>query len=165
MSEPSDTKIMDFFKAIFSTYDKNGDGTIDTAELGIVLRALGRVASEEKLTELIEEFDADHNGKIDWTNGEFLLVVAAIDVADVNLIDDLVFSAAFRTFDQDANGIITPLEMHIVVGLFLPMELQEQDHFVEDLIKKMDINKDGNIGYSEFVKFVKEAGTVSILSL
>ena len=100
MSEPSDTKIMDFFKAIFSTYDKNGDGTIDTDELGIVLRALGRVASEEKLTELIEEFDADHNGKIDWTNGEFLLVVAAIDVADVNLIDDLVFSAAFRTFDQ-----------------------------------------------------------------
>ena len=100
MSEPSDTQLIDFFKAVFATYDKNGDGTIDTAELGVVLRALGREASEEKLTELIEEFDVDHNGKLDWTNGEFLMVVAAIDVVDVNLIDDLVFSAAFRTFDQ-----------------------------------------------------------------
>eukprot|EP00090_Calanus_glacialis_P004964 TRINITY_DN13775_c0_g1_i2.p2 TRINITY_DN13775_c0_g1~~TRINITY_DN13775_c0_g1_i2.p2 ORF type:complete len:166 (-),score=56.96 TRINITY_DN13775_c0_g1_i2:84-581(-) len=165
MSEPSDLQLIDFFKTVFATYDKNGDGTIDTTELGLVLRALGREASEEKLTELIEEFDVDHNGKLDWTNGEFLMVVAAIDVVDVNLIDDLVFSAAFRTFDQDANGQITPLEMHIVVGLFLPMELKEQDDFVEDLIRKMDTNRDGKIGYSEFVKFVKEAGTASILSI
>ena len=100
MSEPRDQKILEFFKAVFATYDKNSDGTIDTNELGTVLKALGKVVSEEKLTELIEEFDFDHNGKIDWTNGEFLLVIAAIDVADVNLVDDLVFSAAFRTFDQ-----------------------------------------------------------------
>merc|ERR1719308_709976 len=154
MSEPSDQKILEFFKAVFATYDRNSDGTIDTTELGTVLRALGKVVSEEKLTELIKEFDFDHNGKIDWTNGEFLLVIAAID-----LVDDLVFSAAFRTFDQDANGIITPLEMHIVVGLFLPMELKDQDSFVEDLINRMDVNKDGKIGFSEFVKFVKQAGT------
>ena len=55
--------------------------------------------------------------------------------------------------------------MHIVVGLFLPMELKDQDDFVEDLIRKMDTNRDGKIGYSEFVKFVKEAGTASILSI
>ena len=100
MTEPSDKQIFDFFKAVFATYDKNGDGTIDTRELGTVLQALGRVTTDEKLAELIEAFDTDKNGKIDWTNGEFLLVVAAIDVVDVNLIDDLVFSAAFRTFDQ-----------------------------------------------------------------
>ena len=61
--------------------------------------------------------------------------------------------------------MITPLEMHIVVGLFLPMELKDQDSFVEDLINRMDVNKDGKIGFSEFVKFVKQAGTASILSL
>ena len=66
---------------------------------------------------------------------------------------------------QDANGLITPLEMHIVVGLFLPMEVKAQDSFVEDLMRKMDINKDGKIGFSEFVEFVKQAGTASILSL
>jgi len=164
MTEPSDKQIFDFFKAVFATYDKNGDGTIDTRELGTVLQALGRVTTDEKLAELIEAFDTDKNGKIDWTNGEFLLVVAAIDVVDVNLIDDLVFSAAFRTFDQDANGIITPLEMHIVVGLFLPMDLKEQDEFVDDLINRMDTNNDGRIGFHEFVKFVKETGSASILS-
>eukprot|EP00092_Neocalanus_flemingeri_P053296 GFUD01062591.1.p1 GENE.GFUD01062591.1~~GFUD01062591.1.p1 ORF type:complete len:166 (+),score=42.47 GFUD01062591.1:146-643(+) len=165
MTEASDTQIMVFFRSVFATYDKNGDGTIDTEELGSVLNALGRTASEEKLSELIEEFDFDHNGKLDWTNGEFLMVVAAIDVVDANLIDDLVFSAAFRTFDQDADGRITPLEMHIVVRLFLPLDVKEEDEFVEDLIRKMDTNKDGKIGYSEFVKYVKEAGTASILSI
>eukprot|EP00092_Neocalanus_flemingeri_P078820 GFUD01098108.1.p1 GENE.GFUD01098108.1~~GFUD01098108.1.p1 ORF type:complete len:166 (+),score=38.87 GFUD01098108.1:160-657(+) len=165
MTEASDTQIMDFFRSVFATYDKNSDGTIDTEELGSVLSALGRTASEEKLSELIEEFDFDHNGKLDWTNGEFLMVVAAIDVVDANLIDDLVFSAAFRTFDQDADGRITPLEMHIVVRLFLPLDVKEEDEFVEDLIRKMDTNKDGKIGYSEFVKYVKEAGTASILSI
>merc|ERR1739844_631026 len=88
--EESDPKFIEFFKAIFATYDKNGDGTIDTDEPGVVLKALGRPASEAKLTELIEQFDVDHNGKLDWTNGEFLLVVATIDVADVEMIDDLV---------------------------------------------------------------------------
>merc|ERR1711970_1602340 len=103
MAEESDNKILEFYKAIFATYDKNGDGTIDTAELGVVLKALGRPASEEKLAELIKQFDVDQNGKLDWTNGEFLLVVATIDVADVEMIDDLIFSTAFRTFDQDAD--------------------------------------------------------------
>ena len=100
MAGPSDEQVMDFFKAVFATYDKNDDGKIDTKELGGVLKALGRAASEEKLAELIEQFDFDQNGTLDWTNGEFLMVVATIDVVDVDMIDDLVFSAAFRTFDQ-----------------------------------------------------------------
>ena len=78
MCEPSDQKILEFFKAVFATYDKNSDGTIDTAELGNVLQSLGRTVSDERLSELIKEFDLDRNGKIDWTNGEFLMVVGTI---------------------------------------------------------------------------------------
>ena len=73
MFEPTDTKVLEFFKVVFATYDKNGDGTIDTAELGNVLISLGRSVSNEKLSELIKDFDFDRNGKIDWTNGEFLM--------------------------------------------------------------------------------------------
>ena len=90
MFEPTDSKVLEFFKIVFATYDKNSDGTIDTAELGNVLQSLGRTVSDERLSELIKEFDLDRNGKIDWTNGEFLMVVGTIDVADVNIIDDFV---------------------------------------------------------------------------
>ena len=54
--------------------------------------------------------------------------------------------------------------MHVVVNLFLPMEVKEEDEFVEDLIDKMDTNKDGKIGYPEFVKYVKDAGNANFLS-
>merc|ERR1712059_37296 len=77
-------------------------------------------------------FDTDNSGRIDWGNGEFLMVIASIAVTSVDNIDDFVFSAAFRTFDQDADGLITPLEMHIVTRLFLQMETAEQDQFVEE---------------------------------
>ena len=100
MPQSSNIQIMDFFRSVFATYDTNNDGKIDAQELGSVLKSLGRACSEERLAEMIEEFDFDHDGQLDWTNGEFLMVVAATDVVDVNEIDDLVFSSAFRTFDQ-----------------------------------------------------------------
>ena len=65
---------------------------------------------------------------------------------------------------QDADGLITPLEMHIVTGLFLPMETEAEDNFVEELIAKMDTNVDGKIDYQEFVHFVRNCGTADILS-
>lgn len=101
MSETErDEKILEFFKNVFSSYDANNDGTINTAELGNVLKALGRPSDTDSVTNLIRRFDCDRSGKIDWNNGEFLLVIALLDVVDISLIDDFVFSAGFKTFDQ-----------------------------------------------------------------
>ena len=56
------------------------------------------------------------------------------------------------------------MEMHIVTRLFLPMETEADDNFVEELIEKMDTNVDGKIDYQEFVHFVRNCGTADILS-
>ena len=45
-----------------------------------------------------------------------------------------------------------------MAALFLPAEIAAQDHMVDDLIARMDRNKDGRIGYNEFVHFIKKAG-------
>ena len=101
MSEKErDEKIMEFFKSVFKSYDVNNDGTINASELAKVLKALGRPSDTESVTNLIRRFDLDKSGKVDWSNGEFLLVIALLDVVDISLIDDFVFSAGFRTFDQ-----------------------------------------------------------------
>lgn len=47
------------FRQAFQLFDKDGDGTISTKELGIVMRSLGQDPSEEKLQEIIEEVDED----------------------------------------------------------------------------------------------------------
>ena len=98
--EQRDEKILDFFKNVFKFYDMNNDGTITTRELGDVLKALGRPSDTESVSNLIRKFDLDNSGKIDWNNGEFLLVIALLDVVDILQIDDFVFSAGFKTFDQ-----------------------------------------------------------------
>merc|ERR1711922_40039 len=124
----------------------------------------GRMAPKDKVEDLVKRVDIDLSGRIEFGNGEFLGVIATIAVTSIQDIDDFVFSAAFRTFDHDADGLITPLEMHIVTGLFLPMDTEAEDQFVEEMIQKMDTNVDGKIDYKEFVQFVRESGTADILS-
>lgn len=55
------------FKEAFSLFDKNGDGTISSKELGIVMRSLGQNPTEAELTDMINEVDAD---------GKYVCIVA-----------------------------------------------------------------------------------------
>ena len=62
------------FKEAFSLFDKDGDGTITTKELGTVMRSLGQNPTEAELQDMINEVDADGNGTIDFP--EFLTLMA-----------------------------------------------------------------------------------------
>ena len=61
------------FKEAFSLFDKDGDSTITTKELGTVMR-LGQNPTEAELQDMINEVDADGNGTIDFP--EFLTMMA-----------------------------------------------------------------------------------------
>ena len=51
------------FKEAFSLFDKDGDGTITTKELGTVMRSLGQNPTEAELQDMINEVDADGKWK------------------------------------------------------------------------------------------------------
>ena len=62
------------YKEAFVDYDVDGSGSINLLELGSVIRALGENPTEDELQDMINKFDDDGTGLIEFT--EFLCLMA-----------------------------------------------------------------------------------------
>ncbi|PIO61927.1 EF hand, partial [Teladorsagia circumcincta] len=54
------------FAQAFKMFDKDGNGTMNIKELGVAMRTLGMNPTEEELQNMVNEYDVDGNGKIDF---------------------------------------------------------------------------------------------------
>ena len=102
------------FKEAFSLFDKDGDGTITTKELGTVMRSLGQNPTEAELQDMINEVDVDGNGTIDFP--EFLSLMAR-KMKDTDTEEELI--EAFKVFDRDGNGLISAAELRYVERFYI----------------------------------------------
>ncbi|KAH9849329.1 hypothetical protein C2E23DRAFT_839743 [Lenzites betulinus] len=134
------------FKEAFSLFDKDGDGTITTKELGTVMRSLGQNPTEAELQDMINEVDADGNGTIDFP--EFLTMMAR-KMRDTDSEEEI--KEAFKVFDKDGNGYISAAELrHVMTNLGEKLS----DSEVDEMIREADVDGDGQINYEEFVKMM-----------
>ncbi|MGH0174411.1 UNVERIFIED_CONTAM: hypothetical protein FKN15_010095, partial [Acipenser sinensis] len=146
------------FKEAFSLFDKDGDGTITTKELGTVMRSLGQNPTEAELQDMINEVDADGNGTIDFP--EFLTMMAR-KMKDTDSEEEI--REAFRVFDKDGNGYISAAELrHVMTNLGEKLTDEE----VDEMIREADIDGDGQVNYEgTFYEDIFSNGQIEVWSM
>ncbi|XP_022171431.1 calmodulin-A-like [Myzus persicae] len=134
------------FKEAFMLFDKDHDGRITEAELGVVMRSLGQRPTETDLRGMVKEVDKDGNGSIEFD--EFLLMMARkLKAAD----GEEEMHQAFRVFDKNGDGFITFDELKRVM---CSIGERLTDEEIEDMIKEADLNGDKKIDYKEFITII-----------
>ncbi|KAG8078248.1 hypothetical protein GUJ93_ZPchr0007g3346 [Zizania palustris] len=132
------------FKEAFSLFDKDGNGSITTDELGTVMRSLGQNPTEVELKDMIAEVDADGSNTVDFQ--EFLGLMAR-KMKDTDSEEEL--REAFRVFDKNQDGFISADELGKVMAN-LGERLSNEE--IREMIRGADVDGDGQINYDEFVK-------------
>ncbi|KAK1600050.1 uncharacterized protein LY79DRAFT_532398 [Colletotrichum navitas] len=138
------------YKAVFSIFDRDGTGAINAEEFQIAMKSLGLNPSIKEVNELIAEVDPNNDGGIDFN--EFLQLMSeapAPSSKDSDTNKELV--AAFKVFDKDNSGSVSPSELRQVL---LSLGQRATDEEIEEMIKHADLDGNGSIDYQEFVQLM-----------
>lgn len=133
-------------KEAFALFDRDGDGCITTAELGTVMRSLGKCPSNAEIKDIVKKVDPDNRGVIDLR--EFLQVMT-MDLKAVDHQKELEF--AWGIFDTEKKGVLDANELkHILVNVGEKLS----DAEIAELMKQADPNNTGKIKKAEFFQMM-----------
>mmetsp|Transcript_31619 Transcript_31619/g.50483 ORF Transcript_31619/g.50483 Transcript_31619/m.50483 type:complete len:190 (-) Transcript_31619:573-1142(-) len=145
-------------KQAYSVFDKDGDGEVTEREFAHVMKCLGQNHTEEEISAMFEQVDTDGSGMIDFE--EFLDFLKIMETGsykmgsgskvennyDLSISENWAY--AFRIFDLDGDGFITPSELRQVLTN-MGETLSEAE--VCEMINEVDADGDGKLNMDEFV--------------
>lgn len=140
-SQLMSVKDIKLLREVFRTLDKDGDGKISKDELFKAYQhTVEGFQSKEDMSRIMRQVSTDGNEHINYT--EFLK--ATLDNRKVMSRENL--KSAFRMFDNDGSGFISPNELKRV----LEGDSNTDEQIWEDFIRIIDQNGDGEIDMQEF---------------
>ena len=124
---------------MFKLFDREGDGQIESTELGNVLWALGLQPTKAEVQELLMEMDTDKSETVDLE--EFLLVMAR-KLKEERSKDEV--EETFDLMDKDNDGVIGREDLAVVLA-FLGEKVA--DRKLEAMMEEV---QDDGLGMKEF---------------
>jgi calcium-dependent protein kinase len=127
----------------FSKMDVNGDGQLTYDELKTGLKEIPEInISEDDFMQAMQVMDANQNNLIDYT--EFI----AACLQSYNYLKENHLRSAFAYFDKDDSGTISQDELRDCLH---GEDFTLTEDQINDLLKGVDQNNDGQIDYTEFI--------------
>jgi len=131
---------LDNLREAFNIFDKDSDGKINAEEIGAVMRNMGVNPTDNDLQAMIDRYDDDGNGTIEFF--EFVNMMAAKFEGN----DDNV-KKIFEQLDTDKDGLIGKEEL---IEFMKKLGKQVTPEQADLMIKEADSDNDGKINFSEF---------------
>ncbi|CAJ1944618.1 unnamed protein product [Sphenostylis stenocarpa] len=153
---------------VFSTFDKNGDGFVTKQELKESLRNIGIFMTDNEVDDIVVKYDSNGDGLIDFE--EFCLLTSECmgenkegQEEEEEEEEEVNLKQAFDVFDKDNDGLISVEELALVLnslGLREGRKIEE----CEEMIKKVDMDGDGMVNFSEFKRMMMKGGKLSVFN-
>jgi calcium-dependent protein kinase len=133
--------------SIFRSMDTDGDGTLTRDEIKAgYSEHFGQHMSDEEIDRIFCSVDSDLSGEIDYT--EFV----AATMNQRNLLSQKRLESAFKAFDKDGNGQISPEEVRILLGGGAALD----EKTVAKIIAQVDEDGDGQVSFTEFCEMMSK---------
>ncbi|OZJ04070.1 hypothetical protein BZG36_03402 [Bifiguratus adelaidae] len=131
------------WKEAFSLFDKKGNGTVSSENLGDLLRALGQNPTQAEVASLVQQVGGDAKRDVEIDFGTFLTILTRPDgFKSAGTAQE--FIQGFQVFDKEGTGFISAGELRYVLTS-LGEKLSNEE--VDELFKDINIDKDGQIDY------------------
>lgn len=137
------------FKAAFEVFDHDKTGEISYVDFPNAVRAIGFNPTNNQVVEVLKAANKGEKDKINFD--EFVDMLGKFNECRKEDAEESL-REAFKKFDRDGNGYISPDELLYVVCNSGEKLSREE---AEELIGMFDKNDDGQLSWEEFVEFFK----------
>ncbi|XP_028330213.1 calcium-binding protein 2-like [Gouania willdenowi] len=139
---------LDELQEAFKEFDYDQDGYLNYKDVAECMRTMGYMPTEMELLEIVQQIKMRMGGLMDFEDFTELMGPRMMgETAGMLGLKEL--KSAFVQFDLDGDGKINQEEMKEAIKSLLGEKLKKGE--LEEILKELDINADGNIDFEEFV--------------